>query len=135
MITESRGRIASCVCGGLEADCSGEPLSVSLCNCLDCQRRTGSAFGIAALFDEARVQIRGRASCFERLSAGGHEFRFYFCPDCGATVYWQTDRKPGVVAVAAGAFADPRFPAPAQSVFDQHRHPWLDFSWENPRRD
>jgi hypothetical protein len=31
----------------------------------------------------------------------------------------------GRVSVAVGAFADPDFPAPAVSVYDCRRHPWV----------
>jgi hypothetical protein len=29
------------------------------------------------------------------------------------------------VSVAVGAFADPNFPAPQDSVYDSRRHPWV----------
>ena len=32
------------VAGQLTASCTGEPVRVSVCHCLDCQKRTGSAF-------------------------------------------------------------------------------------------
>src|SRR3546814_5793244 len=34
-------RDASCHCGKLILRCRGEPAKVSLCHCMDCQRRTG----------------------------------------------------------------------------------------------
>ena len=123
---EAKSRIASCSCKSLKVECSGEPDSVSLCHCLDCQRRTGSAFGVAAFFRKSSVRVGGPASRYATTSEAGDRFSFYFCPGCGATVYWETNRKPGFVVLAAGAFADPDFPAPTQSVFEEHRHPWLD---------
>ena len=130
MKTPASPRTAACVCGALEIECSAEPLSVSLCHCTDCQRRTGSAFGVAAFFERDALRIRGDATRFERRSEAGHRFRFHFCPTCGTTLYWETEARPGLVAVAAGAFADPAFPAPARSHFDHHRHPWLRFSFD-----
>ncbi|TIW65491.1 MAG: aldehyde-activating protein, partial [Mesorhizobium sp.] len=52
-------RIASCACGQLQIRCQREPDIVSLCHCLDCQRRTGSPFGVAAFFDAATTEITG----------------------------------------------------------------------------
>ena len=43
-------RVAACHCGQLRLEVSGEPFAVSICNCLACQRRTGSAFGMQAGF-------------------------------------------------------------------------------------
>ncbi len=39
-------REAACHCGQLRLEVTGEPQTVSICNCLACQRRTGSAFGV-----------------------------------------------------------------------------------------
>ncbi len=121
-------REAKCMCGNLNLECTGEPTSVSLCNCLECQRRTGSAFGVAAFFDKENIRVAGKASCYSPTTKSGFDFSFYFCPSCGATVYWETTRKQEYVVVAGGAFADPDFPAPTQSVFEEHKHPWVGFS-------
>jgi hypothetical protein len=93
---------------------------------LACQRRTGGAFGIAAFYDEGRVSLEGPATRFRRDSESGMPVDFFFCPKCGSTVYWFPHRKPGRIAVAVGAFADPDFPAPRQGVHRETRHPWLD---------
>ena len=118
-------RTASCVCGSLSVECRGEPAAVSLCHCRDCQRRTGSAFGIAAFFPREQVRVEGRRSIFTRSGETGGAFSFYFCPECGNTVYWETSARPHLVAVATGAFADPDFPAPGREHYTEHRHPWL----------
>jgi hypothetical protein len=118
-------RVARCVCGQLTASCLGDPASVSLCHCLQCQRRTGSTYGIAAFFPTNNVTLTGKARRFTRSSDSGKPVSFYFCPDCGSTVYWTPDRKPELIAVAVGAFADPEFPAPSQAVYAEHRHRWV----------
>ena len=50
-------REAHCACGQLRIACSGEPASVSLCHCRDCQRRTGSAYGVAAFFARGEIAL------------------------------------------------------------------------------
>jgi hypothetical protein len=120
-----RARVAACACGQLRIACRGEPLKVSLCHCLDCQRRTGSAFGIAAFYARAETASEGRAATTTRRGDSGYAIRFHFCPDCGSTVFWEPERRPDAVAVAVGAFADPGFPRPAQSVWEHRRHPWV----------
>ena len=118
-------RTASCACGDLRVTCTGEPRSVSLCHCLDCQKRTGSAFGVAAFFAGDAVGVEGASNAFERLSESGHAVTFHFCPRCGSTVFWEPERKPDTVAVAVGTFADPSFPPPANSAWPERRHPWV----------
>ncbi len=118
-------RQASCSCGQLHVTCEGEPRSVSLCHCLECQRRTGSAFGIAAFFAREALTVTGDASPFTRGSESGQAVTFHFCPICGSTVYWEPERFADVIALAVGAFADPSFPAPVQSVWESARHDWV----------
>ncbi len=119
-------RTASCSCGRLSITCTGDPVSVSLCHCLACQRRTGSTYGIAAFFKLDQVEITGESSDFKRQSDSGYFVDHRFCPHCGSTVFWYPERMPDRVAVAVGAFGDPSFPAPSKSVHQEHRHHWID---------
>jgi hypothetical protein len=118
-------RFAACVCGQLTASCSGDPVQISLCHCLACQRRTGSTYGIAAFFPRESVAIAGGSKAYTRSSDSGYSVTFHFCPDCGSTVTGTLAAKPDLVAVAVGAFADPTFPAPSQAVYTEHRHEWV----------
>ncbi|TIT30564.1 MAG: aldehyde-activating protein, partial [Mesorhizobium sp.] len=52
-------RRAECSCGQLSAVCSGEIVRISVCHCLDCKRRTGSAFSCNVRFKEGDVSIQG----------------------------------------------------------------------------
>jgi hypothetical protein len=52
--------------------------------------------------------------------------RFHFCTDCGSTVYWKADNLPALIRVAVGTIADPNFPAPIKSVFEQSKHVWVE---------
>lgn len=117
-------RRAACSCGQLSLVVEGEPIRVSLCHCLACQRRTGSTYGIQARFPADNVQIEGTSSEYERISDHGDSRTFHFCPECGATVYY---RLAGVdaIAVPVGAFADPTFPPPMISVYESRRHAWV----------
>ena len=83
-------------------------------------------FGVAAFFKQDKVQVDGKTTRYLKKSQSGYDFSFYFCPNCGSTVYWQTSRKPGYTIVAAGAFADKHFFAPTQSVSEDEKHPWVE---------
>jgi hypothetical protein len=118
-------RLASCSCGQLTAGTQGEPVRISICHCLACQRRTGSVFGSQARFPEEAVTIEGRSTEYARVGDEGTTARFHFCPECGATVYYRMDAIPGMVAIPVGAFADPGFPQPRVSVYGDRRHAWV----------
>ena len=126
-------RQASCHCGQLTLICSGEPAKVSLCHCLDCQRRTGSLFSVAAFFPRERVAFGdGKSARYRRDSASGYAVTFHFCPACGSSLWWESERMPHLIGVAAGAFADPAFPMPEQAVWTRNRHEWLTLPGEIP---
>jgi len=97
-----------------------------MCHCLECQRRTGSAFSVAVFYERSRVRLeRGASAVFERGSANGFPVSFHFCGRCGSNVYWEPARMPDLVGVALGAFADPSFPRPDQSVWTRDKHGWI----------
>ena len=118
-------REASCTCGQLCVQVDGDPVRISMCHCLACQRRTGSVFGAQARFPEEHVEIRGRFTEYRRTADEGAERVFRFCPGCGSTVFYTGSDMPGLIAVPLGAFADPAFPAPRVSVWERRRHPWV----------
>lgn len=118
-------RRAACSCGQLSVKVRGEPLRVSVCHCLACQKRTGSAFGVQARFPKDAVEVEGRSSEYVRIGDEGSRTAFHFCPGCGATVYYVNDLRPDAIAVPVGAFADPDFPPPTVSVYETRRHDWL----------
>jgi hypothetical protein len=126
------GRIASCSCGQLRLTCEGEPVRISMCHCLECQKRTGSVFATQARFSRERVTIEGRATQWTRRGDSGGQATFNFCPVCGSTVCWEATGVPGFVTVAVGAFADPSFPPPYVSVYGERQHPWALAAGELP---
>jgi hypothetical protein len=117
-------RRASCSCGQLCVTTDGEPIRISMCHCLACQRRTGSAFGIQARFPRDKVTVLGPAAEYVRTADSGNRVRFHFCPACGSTVYYTLDMLPDAIAIPVGAFADPAFPAPKISIYEARRHAW-----------
>lgn len=118
-------RHAACSCGQLTAQVAGEPLRISICHCLACQRRTGSPFSQQARFLRAEVRLSGNASRYDRVGDEGTRASFHFCPHCGVTVWYEPETMPDCVTIPVGVFADPGFPAPTVSVYEQRMHGWV----------
>jgi hypothetical protein len=118
-------RLASCSCGQLTARTRGEPVRVSICHCLACQRRTGGVFAVQARFPADAVTIDGPSTEFVRVGDEGTAARFHFCAVCGCTVFYRPEAFPDMVVIPVGAFADPDFPPPRVSVYDVRRHAWV----------
>lgn len=123
-------RTASCQCGALTATCIGDPARVSVCHCLACQKRSGSSFAAHARFPAKDVQLSGERREWTRTGDEGSRATHHFCPACGSTVWFVVDADPDTVAIAVGAFAEPAFPAPAYSVYEERKHGWVAITGE-----
>lgn len=124
-------RTASCRCGQLRATVTGEPVRVSVCHCLNCKKRSGSAFAVQARWPRDQVEIQGRSKTFVIVAASGNRATFHFCPACGSDVYYEIDGKlddtfDDLVAIPVGAFDDPFFASPDYSVFEGRKHEWVE---------
>lgn len=121
-------RTAECACGAFKVKVEGEPVAVGACSCMQCQKRTGSVFGVTALFPKDNVQsVSGSFSTFVRPGDLGTKWSIYFCPTCGSSVFWEGEYIPGLRGVAVGCFADPSFPPPQVVIFNENRHSWVTF--------
>ena len=123
-------RTASCMCGQLSATCEGDPLRVSVCHCLDCQKRSGSSFAAQARFPKDSVVLAGDSSVWERTGDEGGKAQMHFCPICGSNVFFTADFDPETIAVTVGCFADPAFPPPEYSVYETRKHGWVSIESE-----
>ena len=137
-------RTASCNCGQLRVTCTGpDPDRVVMCNCFLCQKQTGSPFSVQARFPNEQVAVEGKSTAWTfpidgakptayRTCAGSDGITksaadvvtSHFCPVCGSTVYYFRKSDPARTGVRVGAFADPTFPPPMGSGFEEYRHPW-----------
>lgn len=111
---------------------------MSVCHCLACQRRSGSAFAAQARWPDAQVTVSGEAKTWVRVADSGHRATYRFCPECGATIAYVIEGWEGVTAVPVGAFADPDFPAPGFSVYEDRKLAWVEITgdvkrWSPPR--
>jgi hypothetical protein len=124
-------RTASCRCGQLRATVTGEPVRVSVCHCLNCKKRSGSAFAVQARWPSAQVQIEGQSKTFAIVADSGNRATFHFCPECGSDVYYEIDGKfddkfNDLMAIPVGLFDEPFFATPSYSVWEQRKHEWVE---------
>ena len=116
--------IAKCACEAVQLVLDGISDERHLCCCDDCQRRTGSAFGISWYYERARVlSRRGDVGTFERVGTNGSHYAFHFCRSCGTTVFWDelgTDR----VGIAGGCIPAAEHIGPQDVVWAISRPVW-----------
>ena len=80
-------RTAHCACGALRVEVSADPAVVGVCHCGECQRRTGSVFGVGAYFKREHIRTQGPSKIYVRDGQEGRKLRMHFCPTCGTTVF------------------------------------------------
>lgn len=79
-----------------------------------------------AYFEKSQVRIEGPEKIYTRDVEGvSRKINFHFCPTCGSSVYWHLDLRPDHYGIAVGAFADPDFPLPTLSVWEESKHAWI----------
>ena len=118
-------KTAACMCGALTVSVAAPPQRIHACACLDCQRRSGSAFSYTAFFPDSAVSITGEFRSWRRVADSGRWHEAHFCPSCGCTVFIRMKAMPGIVAVPAGCFAEPEFEKPRKLYWSARRHHWL----------
>lgn len=123
-----------CVCGGMRFKASGTPLRVTVCHCLWCQRRTGTAFGTEVVYPQEKVGWLGdSASRYRHISdESGRWLDIEFCGRCGSNLGFTLEAAPGIRTLPAGIFDDPAWFSPDRQKFKhvylRSRRNWPDLS-------
>ena len=131
---------ASCRCGQLKATVTGDPVRVSVCHCLNCMKRSGSAFAAQARWPRQQVGIEGGSKTFVKVADSGNRATFHFCPNCGSDVYYEIDGKfddkfNDLIAIPLGAFDHPFFISPQYSVWESRKHDWVEIVGDEVEHD
>lgn len=124
-------REGGCQCGRVRYQVSGEPLAVSVCHCTECQRQSGSAFGMSWIVRQSEFQLlKGSLKTFTRSSDSGRPVACAFCPECGTRIYHVPRYVDGVFNVKPGTFDDPSSVQPTREVWTARRQPWVQVTGE-----
>ena len=108
-----------CQCGAVEYEFTGSPRTVQACHCSECQKRSGSAFGLTVVVGKESFVLNGEVSTYVRISDSGQSVTSHFCPNCGNPIYGELERFPDIVAIRPGTLDDTNW-------FDPERHIWTD---------
>ena len=118
---------ATCACGSTSITVNAPPVLLGVCNCTNCKRRTGSAFGISAYFErEAVVSQQGATGVYAfHHKELNHDQERHFCSACGTTLFWYVSNMPSRIGIAGGCFEEGALPEPDSSFRDNKRFPWV----------
>ena len=130
MVVERDG---GCQCGAIRYRVLGEPISLSVCHCKECQRQSGSAFGMSLrVRKEQFALLCGTLKSFARPSDGGFAVVCSFCPECGTRIVHEPKRWDDIVHVRAGTLDDTSWLKPGLQVWTASKQPWLELRGDIP---
>jgi hypothetical protein len=100
-------------------------LYAQLCHCDACKKRTGSAYGISVVIENAALlQFHGETRIFKRIAESGKSVEYEFCPVCGSMIRWRVAGLQDRQVLAGGAFDDPGAFEIAGEMYTANALPW-----------
>lgn len=103
-ISKLRG---GCQCGDIRFDITGEPLSIYICHCRECQKQSSSAFGISMLIKNSQLSLlEGSPKFWTRITESNHSLDCFFCPTCGSRVWHGNPENVQIISIKGGALDD-----------------------------
>lgn len=123
-------RTASCSCNLVTIRCKGDPIRTSICHCFECQKRTGSVFGVQARYLAENTIIDGDVISYSRIADSGNQVTYDFCPRCGTTMRLRLAGAPEAIIIPLGLFKEQDFSTPTFSVYEERKRGWIKFDCE-----
>jgi hypothetical protein len=115
--------MGGCQCGEVRYRFEGEPIELTVCHCRECQRQSGSAFGMSlSIPAEGFELLSGDLRFFEAVCDSGREKSCAFCPTCGTRIYHRTDAG---VSIKAGTLDDTSRLRPTAHYWTKCKQPWV----------
>ena len=116
-----------CTCRGVRYRLDGTPLIVHACHCRWCQRETGTAFALNALYEADRVtHLAGEPEMVVTPSLSGIGQTIARCPRCRVSI-WSNYPQAGAAVrfVRVGTLDDPDRWPPDIHIYTRSKQPWL----------
>ena len=115
-----------CGCGEVRYRLTGSPMFVHCCHCLDCQRQTGSAFVLNAIYELDRIELlSGDLEPVPMPTDSGRPHDIYRCKTCQTALWSDYGRRSRARFVRVGTLEDPSALSPDVHIFTRSKLPWV----------
>jgi len=116
-----------CLCGALRYRIKGNGLILNACHCTECQRTSGSAFGLSLIvLREALEVTKGTPRKFDKAYEDGRQKIFNFCTECSGRLWNEIPPFPQNYHVKPGTLDDAnQWVEPSAHVWLSDRQPWV----------
>lgn len=113
-----------CQCGFVRYRVQNCPNTVSICHCRDCQRQSGSAFGMSLALPEGAFELlAGELASFEVTADSGRAKTCAFCPKCGTRILHSSETW---TSLKAGTLDDPSHLIPDGHWWTSSKQDWVE---------
>lgn len=117
-----------CICDATRYRVTEEPLTVYACHCTDCQKRSGSAFGLSMWVRRSAIEMtKGEAAVHSSLGADGSPRHGRICAQCGTRLWSEPPKHPGLSVVRPGTLEDTSWLKPVAHIWTRSAQPWFVF--------
>jgi hypothetical protein len=111
-----------CQCGRVRYALEGAIYRLNVCHCADCQRQSGSAFGMSLVVAPETFRLTaGELKTFELRAASGRTKTCAFCADCGVRIY---NRTSALRSIKAGTLDDTSWLRPDGHYWTKSKQAW-----------
>jgi len=119
------GFTGQCHCGHVTLEIEAQNLPpLYACHCLDCQRWSGSAFGLHLLCGVSAVRVTGETATYAKAHRGQTCVQ-YACGVCHTRLFNETTAAPGMRVVRAGVLEGAEQFVPVAHIWTRRKQPWL----------
>jgi hypothetical protein len=123
-VSQPKSVPGGCLCGAIRFEAELPSKWCAHCHCSMCRRAHGAGFVTWAGFESSRFRvIRGADQLAWYTSSAGA--RRGFCPVCGSTMLFESERWPGETHVALGCLDGPIDRRPQANVFFDAHVDWM----------
>src|SRR3984893_13343438 len=114
-----------CQCGSVRYVWTTELMRLAVGHCKECQRQSGSAFGMSMPVKKDSLTVTGLTKQFTRIAESGNEGAGVFCPECGVRIYHVLKSAPDVACITPGTLDDTRCLRPVLFIWMKSTQGWV----------
>lgn len=119
-----------CSCGEARYSLRNSPLFVHACHCLDCQKATGSAFGITTIVLESDIASDHGVVVPKPSDASRTTF---ICESCEEVIYRTASNHPATALLSSRTLDDMRVLEINAHIWIKEKHLWLELPAHVPQ--
>ena len=121
-----------CQCGAVRYALAVARPAIYACHCRECQRQSGSAFGLSMPVRRLAVELTGELAVWERPADSGARTRCSHCSTCGTRIHHAAVGPSEWLTFKPGTLDEPSELVARAHIWTRSRQPWVRLDPEAP---